>query len=241
MADPKAVLAKLHQNLNILRERESKYGGNAPLELLNQIEDHQKAIALTEQALRGELSQVEWQEAMKPLLVAIDARSGEAASSVTIGDIQGGIVGSEIAGRDISIGQKIVNIFTGDTSQRDQRNRQVMLKAVKEFWVKGVLENSLHNTVLLQLGIVEKKEAVAYPWGMVLQAPHQLNRTLTPGTKMIDIFDQHQSLVILGEPGAGKTTMLLELARDLITLAERDPAQLIPVVFNLSSVTPVML
>src|SRR5262245_59491247 len=142
MTDYKAFLIKLTQNLNTLREREARYGGNAPLELVNQIEDHEKAIALTEQVIQGELSQVEWREAMRPLLVAIDARAGEAASSVTIGDIQGGIYGSEIAGRDISIGQKIVNIFTGDTSQRDQRNRQTMLKLVKDFWVKGVLENS---------------------------------------------------------------------------------------------------
>jgi hypothetical protein len=59
VADPKAVLTKLHQNLNILREREARYGGNAPLELVNQIDDHEKAIALTEQAVVGELSQVE--------------------------------------------------------------------------------------------------------------------------------------------------------------------------------------
>lgn len=238
MADPKPVLIKLTQNLNTLREREAKYGGNAPLELVNQIDDHEKAIDLTKQAMDGQLSQAEWREAMKPLLVAIDARSGEAASSVTIGDIQGGIIGSEIAGRDINIGQKINNFFFGSNDQRDQRNRQTMLKLVKEFWVKGVLENSLHNAVLLELGMVEKREAVVYPWEMVLQAPHQPNCTLAPGTKIIDIFDQHQTLLILGEPGAGKTTMLLELARQTIARAEADPAQPMPVVFNLSSWQP---
>lgn len=36
MADYESFLSKLHENLNILREREAKYGGNAPLELLNQ-------------------------------------------------------------------------------------------------------------------------------------------------------------------------------------------------------------
>lgn len=59
MADFKVVLIKLQRNLNTLRERESKYGGNAPLDLLNQIEDHQKAIALTEQTIAGDLSQLE--------------------------------------------------------------------------------------------------------------------------------------------------------------------------------------
>jgi predicted NACHT family NTPase len=42
-------------------------------------------------------------------------------------------------------------------------------------------------------------------------------------------------LLILGEPGAGKTTTLLELTRDLIARAEQDVNHLIPVVFNLSS------
>ena len=42
--DPKAALAKLNQNLNILQEWAAKYGGNAPLKLLNQLDDHRQAI-----------------------------------------------------------------------------------------------------------------------------------------------------------------------------------------------------
>ncbi|MGH8902906.1 MAG: NACHT domain-containing protein [Egibacteraceae bacterium] len=42
-------------------------------------------------------------------------------------------------------------------------------------------------------------------------------------------------LLILGAPGSGKTTALLELARDLLDHAAADQAKPIPVVFNLSS------
>jgi predicted NACHT family NTPase len=42
-------------------------------------------------------------------------------------------------------------------------------------------------------------------------------------------------LLILGAPGAGKTTVLLELTRDLLIEAEADQEQPMPVVFNLSS------
>jgi hypothetical protein len=41
VADLKAFLAKLNQNLNILREREAKHDSEPPLALLNQIEDHE--------------------------------------------------------------------------------------------------------------------------------------------------------------------------------------------------------
>ncbi len=46
-----------------------------------------------------------------------------------------------------------------------------------------------------------------------------------------------RSLLILGEPGAGKTTTLLQLARNLIGRAEQDVNHLIPVILNLSSWT----
>lgn len=64
-------LISLNRNLNILRERETKFGGNAPLELLNQIEDHKQAIDLIEQALAGNLTDAELDEALAPLVLAI--------------------------------------------------------------------------------------------------------------------------------------------------------------------------
>ena len=71
MTDPKVTLLNLKKNLNILREREAKYAGNAPLDLLNQIDDHRQAIDLTRQAITGELGEAEWQEGMKSLLLAV--------------------------------------------------------------------------------------------------------------------------------------------------------------------------
>ncbi|MBI1878309.1 MAG: hypothetical protein HYR94_08810, partial [Chloroflexi bacterium] len=101
MADIKAFLRKLQDNLNILREREAKYGGNAPLDLLNQIEDHRTAITLTEQAISGELTEDEWRDGLKPLLVSIKAHIDEATGRVSIGDVYGDIRDSVIVGRDL--------------------------------------------------------------------------------------------------------------------------------------------
>lgn len=126
--------------------------------------------------------------------------------------------------------------FSGDQLQRDLRNRQIMLQRVHNFWVKGVLENSLYNEVLIELGIETQPDAVEYPWNMIIQHPDQPNHQLPHDTRVVDIFDESAgSLLILGEPGSGKTTVLLDLARQLIVRAQDDLIQSIPVVFNLSS------
>jgi DNA polymerase III delta prime subunit len=145
--------------------------------------------------------------------------------------------GSTGAGRDGGIGRKISNFFSGSTEQqRAQRNRQAMLQLMKNTWVKGALEQSLHGAAMIELGLEERAELVEPPWDMLLRMPDRPSRALPPGTQIVHVFEKMScSLLILGEPGSGKTTTLLELARDLIACAERDPSQAIPVVLNLSS------
>ncbi|MEA1895480.1 MAG: NACHT domain-containing protein [Euryarchaeota archaeon] len=120
-----------------------------------------------------------------------------------------------------------------------------MLELVKNSWVKGVLEQSLQEEVLIELDLEERRDAILNRQGIELQRPGKPNRmlqpgtnVLQPGTKIVDVFDEMgKTLIILGEPGSGKTTLLLELAHDTIARAEEDPKLPIPVVFNLSSWT----
>jgi hypothetical protein len=242
MNDLRQTHTKLNDILNTLREREAKYAGNAPLDLLDQIADHQKAIALTKQALTDELTEAEWYEAINPLLVAIDSRQGEAAVNNVTQSATGSLIAQATHGGIATvnvenISQKIVNLFNnGSDQQRELRSRQIILQRVHDFWVKGVLENSLHNEVLIELGMEERKGAVEYPWDMVIQRPNQPNRKLPTGTKIVDVFDKSGgSLLILGEPGSGKTTILLDLACDTISRAQKDQEQPIPIVLNLST------
>jgi serine/threonine protein kinase/GTPase SAR1 family protein len=126
-----------------------------------------------------------------------------------------------------------------DLTSQEYRNRQALLNKVKNFWVKGVLETSLQDQVLLVLGLEARSNAVAAPWNIAIAANQPLD-DLPQGTQVSSIFEQMgpgRSLLILGEPGAGKTTTLLQLARDLIERAEQDVTHLIPVVLNLSSWT----
>src|SRR5437763_10945178 len=48
-------------------------------------------------------------------------------------------------------------------------NRQQMLVKVHSFWIKGVLEQSLHGAALIALGLDEQPDAIANPWQFVFQ------------------------------------------------------------------------
>lgn len=119
---------------------------------------------------------------------------------------------------------------------QEHRNRERMLQKVCDFWVKGVLEKSLYAEARLELGLDYRLGVVDNPWDTVLQHTVYGDYKLPPGSKAIDVFhDLNGEILILGEPGSGKTTTLLELARDLITAAEADDSLPIPVVLNLLS------
>jgi hypothetical protein len=115
------------------------------------------------------------------------------------------------------------------------RDRTLMLRRVRNRWIKGVLEKSLAEEVRIRLGLERRPEAIA-PLGMLRQGAEQTLEPLPAGTSVSTVFAELDSgLLILGAPGSGKTTGLLELARDLLDEAEADKKQPMPVVFNLSS------
>jgi len=116
------------------------------------------------------------------------------------------------------------------------RNRSRMLARVRAFWIDGVLEQSLHGAALLELGMVAAPQAVERAWDAVVQQPDRPARALPPETPISEVYDElDHALLILGAPGSGKTTILLELARELLDRAEQDDGHPIPVVFTLST------
>ncbi len=121
---------------------------------------------------------------------------------------------------------------------QEYRNRQALLAKVKSFWIKGVLEKSCYNRMLMELGLEEQSNAVSYLWNVFLETESSLPRFLSKSNRFTEVFTEittGKTLLISGESGAGKTTILLELTCDLVACAEQDTNWPIPVVLSLSS------
>ncbi len=103
----------------------------------------------------------------------------------------------------------------------DQRSRKMLLERLRKMWISGVLEKSLYHHAPIELVLKDQKQ-----------------QTLPPGTRVIQKFDElgeGATMLILGEPGSGKTTTLLELVRELLERAEQNASTDLPVVLHLAA------
>jgi hypothetical protein len=112
---------------------------------------------------------------------------------------------------------------------------EIFRRRVNEYWIDGVLKHSLHNEVLISLGKREIGDAVDAPWKYTVEVSDAVNSVSLEDRDVSTIYDTVGLLLILGEPGSGKTTTLLDLARTLLDRAGNDIKERVPVVLNLSS------
>lgn len=113
--------------------------------------------------------------------------------------------------------------------------RRELLK-VMEIDVTTRLDDSLHNDTMIRLQMQNRQEQVGRP--RQLRIPGRATTQMEQEKKIIEVFEQGDisgRLLILGEPGSGKTTTLLELAQDLLNRAQQQPDHPIPVLFELSA------
>lgn len=123
-------------------------------------------------------------------------------------------------------------------NDQDHHNRTVMLQRVKTYWLVGVLQESLHGAEIIDLAMAYRPSAVKnHQFAAAgLAYAEALDQPLPLGTTIVDVYDEAGgTLLIMGEPGAGKTTTLLQLVSRLLERAELDATQPIPVVLGLAS------
>ena len=79
-----------------------------------------------------------------------------------------------------------VNLTLAEKKGRD--DLLILLGKVKQFWVKGVLENSVHGQAFIELGKEAWSQTGQNPWEGILELPDQTNRTVLPRQRIDELF-----------------------------------------------------
>ncbi|MBD1846937.1 NACHT domain-containing protein [Cyanobacteria bacterium FACHB-63] len=130
----------------------------------------------------------------------------------------------------------IENYVVQDRSRKRPDQEMIWLKAFEKE-IEGRLASSLHNRILINLGKQAQPEQVQRLCDVQVKSG-AITETIPPEMEILEVFDRLKiagKLLILGKPGAGKTTTLLELARALVRRAINDPNEPMPFLLNLSS------
>ncbi|MDF1754208.1 MAG: protein kinase [Verrucomicrobiales bacterium] len=113
-----------------------------------------------------------------------------------------------------------------------QDESYILRQRVKKFWIDGVLTRTEANEDLLVLRHVIRPDAVMNPWEGVVELPLDSFDSDRP---LEDIFvKSDQSMLILGQPGSGKSVTLLQLTRQLLKQSSQTNS-FVPVVLHLST------
>jgi len=149
--------------------------------------------------------------------------------------IQGVIYGDYA--RQKNIWNFFISFFekSSDENKRERRDRQNFMNFLRACYA-DVLKQSLQGTVLIELGLHTRPDALDPRAQLTFRRLNQVEQILPPDTSVVDVYDGAAGgLLILGEPGSGKSTLLVHLAQSLLIRAEQEELPEPPVILNLAS------
>ncbi len=127
------------------------------------------------------------------------------------------------------------NVSQSLKEDKIKRYREHFLEQVRSFWIENVFEQSFQYIPYMRLIVQFQPEAVSNPWQAVIPRQTSPLCTFSDNKSIVQIYDEADgALLILGEMGTGKTTLLLALAQTLLARAEQDEMHAVPVILNLS-------
>lgn len=129
----------------------------------------------------------------------------------------------------------------GHLSRQEYKKRQALICHM-EAEIESRLGQSLHRRLGQNLGKTSPPDLVKVPGNASFKVGEQEMVELGSKTSILDIFN-HPSidgkLLLLGKPGSGKTTTLLELAEALLNRAKLEVSAPIPILLELGEWQPI--
>ena len=125
-------------------------------------------------------------------------------------------------------------------AEEGDRELAAVASRVQQAWIKGVLERAVVGERRIQLGAAADAESLDALWARHVTAIEEGTPIERPSDDPIakTFADASKALLILGEPGSGKTMTLLELTRDLLQYHDARLERAVPVVLSLASWRP---
>jgi eukaryotic-like serine/threonine-protein kinase len=118
----------------------------------------------------------------------------------------------------------------------NKEGRKQLLDLIYSIWITNVLNRTLHSTSPVPLDLEEKPQLVLNPLQEIIPDAFSFHPVSISSKDIMQFYDDaNGALLLLGDSGVGKTTLLLEIAKNVLERANENERHPIPVVLSLSA------